>query len=71
MKCSQNEERLSNLVFIFMNEDLLKKMKGERGNDIFYNKIINEIPKNKRRIELTNKFDYSLLVDFIIFSRNQ
>ena len=55
MRCSQSEERLSNLVFIPMNKDLLEKMKVERGADTFYNKVIDEIAKKKQRIELIYK----------------
>ena len=47
MRCSQNEEQLSGLVFISINKDLLKKMKVERGVNIFSTK--------KRRIELLHK----------------
>ena len=35
MWCSQSEEQLSNLVFIFMNKKLLKKMKIKHGADTF------------------------------------
>ena len=55
MRCSQSEERLSNLVFISMNKDLLEKMKVEHGADTFYNKVIHEFAKKKRRIELIYK----------------
>ena len=37
MSCSQSEVRLNNLVYIFLNKDLLKKMKVEHGAVIFYN----------------------------------
>lgn len=49
MWCSQSEERLSNLVFILMNKDLLKKMKLEHGVDTFYTKVIKEFDKKKQR----------------------
>lgn len=55
MRCSQSEKRSSNLVFISMNKDLLKKMKIERGADIFYSKVIDEFAKKKQRIELVYK----------------
>ena len=38
-----------------MNKDLLEKMEVERVDDSFYNKIINEFAKKKRRIELIYK----------------
>ena len=38
MRCFQREERLSNLVFISMNKELLKKMKVDRGADTFTTK---------------------------------
>ena len=38
MWCSRREERLSYLVLISMNKDLLKKIKVEHGVDTFYNK---------------------------------
>ena len=42
MKHSQSEQRLSNLVFIFINKGLLEKMKTKRGANTFYNKLIDE-----------------------------
>ena len=54
MISSQNEERLSNLVFISMNKKFLK-MKVEHGADTFYNKVINEFAKKKQRIEFIYK----------------
>lgn len=35
VSCSQHEYRLNKLVFISMNDDFLKKIKAERGTDIF------------------------------------
>ena len=46
-------------------------MKVERGTDTFYYKVINEFAKKKQRIDLQINFNYSLFVDFIIFSRDQ
>lgn len=36
MRRSQNEERLSNLVFISMNKDILKKMMARRSADTVF-----------------------------------
>ena len=55
MRCSRIEERLHNLVLIFMNNYLLKTMKIELGGDTFYNKVIDKFTKKKRRIELVYK----------------
>ena len=67
----QSEERLSNLVFISMNKDLFKKIKGECRDDTFYKQVINEFAKKKQRIELIYEFNNSLFEDFIFFSHNQ
>ena len=69
LKHMNSEERLSNLVFIFLNKDLLKKMKG-CGAYNFYSQVIDEFAK-KKRIDLLTNFNNSLSLDFIIFSHNQ
>ena len=51
---SNRVERLSNLVFISVNKDFLKKAKVEQGVDSFYHKEIDEIAK-KKQIELIYK----------------
>ena len=73
MRCSQSEEGLSNLVFIFMNKNLLKKMKVKFTVDTFHSRMIDEFEKKKQRIELILQinFNNSLFIDFIIFSRDQ
>ena len=48
MRCPESKEQLSN-------KDLLKKMKTEQSADTFYNKVINEFAKKKRRIDLIYK----------------
>lgn len=67
MRCSQNEEILSNLVFISMNKDILKKMMARCCADIVYSKIIYEFAKTKQRMELIYKqiLNISLFVGFI------
>ena len=52
---SQSEERISHLVFISTNGDFLKKMKFDLCVDRFYNKMIDEFTKKKRKIELICK----------------
>ena len=55
MKSSHSEEQLSNLVFISMNRNLLKKMKVGYGADTFYKKMINGFAKKKQKSELIYK----------------
>ena len=55
MRCSKNEEGLSDLVLISMNKGLLQKIKVEHSADTFYNEVINDFTKKKQRTELIYK----------------
>ena len=62
MRCSQNEQWLSNLVFISRKKDLFKKMKVERGSNILYNEIIDEFAEKKRRTESIYKWFFFIKI---------
>ena len=47
IRCSQSEEHLSNLAFVSMNKNLLKKKKVVHGAATFYYKVVNEVVKKK------------------------